>query len=185
MRGNHTGVGGFRDHPEHINRNGVPKGSFTFNATRYKAMNDRELEEVIEWDKLSRYHYLTGHMKTTAKTYGLYNPHNRLIGICATITMPRNNGTAMMRIHRIVIHPDYQGIGLGKRFVTIIAKLESKKHDVFIQTSNPAMKHALLHYSDWVLQRNGRKHRLTSTSTVAATTLRMGKTATFVMRKEQ
>lgn len=48
MRGNHTGVGGFRDHPEHINRNGVPKGSFTFNATRYKAMNDAELEEVIE-----------------------------------------------------------------------------------------------------------------------------------------
>ena len=48
MRGNHTGVGGFKDHPEHINRNGVPKGSFTFNATRYKAMNDAELEEVIE-----------------------------------------------------------------------------------------------------------------------------------------
>lgn len=47
MRGNHTGVGGFRDHPDHINRKGVPKGSFTFNATRYKAMNDVELEEVI------------------------------------------------------------------------------------------------------------------------------------------
>ena len=47
MRGNHTGVGGFRDHPEHINRSGVPKGSFTYNATRYKAMNDAELEEVI------------------------------------------------------------------------------------------------------------------------------------------
>lgn len=47
MRGNHTGVGGFRDHPENINRSGVPKGSFTFSATRYKAMNDHELEEVI------------------------------------------------------------------------------------------------------------------------------------------
>ena len=86
-----------------------------------------------------------------------------------------------MRIHRIVIHPDYQGIGLGKQFVTIIAKLESKKHDVFIQTSNPAMKHALLHYSDWVLSRNGRKSR----SNLMQGTRRIGKTATFVMRKEQ
>ena len=122
-------------------------------------------------------------MKTTAKTYGLYNPHNRLIGICATTIMPRINGTAMIRIHRIVIHPDYQGIGLGKQFVTIIAKLESKKHDVFIQTSNPAMKHALLHYSDWVLQRNGRTPKSRSNRMMA--TYRMGKTATFVMRKGQ
>ena len=88
-----------------------------------------------------------------------------------------------MRIHRIVIHPDYQGIGLGKQFVTIIAKLESKNHDVFIQTSNPAMKHALLHYSDWVLSRNGRTAE--THPTLMLGTHRIGKTATFVMRKEQ
>ena len=122
-------------------------------------------------------------MKTTAKTYGLYNPNNRLIGICATIIMPRNNGTAMTRIHRIVIHPDYQGIGLGKQFVTIIGKLESKTRDVFIQTSNPAMKHALLHYSDWVLSRNGRTPN--DQYNLMLGTRRIGKTATFVMRKER
>lgn len=87
----------------------------------------------------------------------------------------------MMRIHRIVIHPDYQGIGLGKRFVTIIGKLGSKTHDVFIQTSNPAMKHALLHYATWVLARNGRTAR--SRSNIMRDTHRQGKTATFVMRK--
>lgn len=97
--------------------------------------------------------------------------------------MPRNNGTAMMRIHRIVIHPDYQGIGLGKRFVTIIGKLESKKHDVFIQTSNPAMKHALLHYEGWVLSRNGRTANYQSN--LMRGTHRIGKTATFVMRKRK
>lgn len=89
----------------------------------------------------------------------------------------------MIRIHRIVIHPDYQGIGLGKQFVTIIGKLESKKHDVFIQTSNPAMKHALLHYSDWVLSRNGRTPN--SQLNRMLKTRRIGKTATFAMRKEQ
>ena len=89
----------------------------------------------------------------------------------------------MMRIHRIVIHPDYQGIGLGKRFVTIIGKLESKKGDVFIQTSNPAMKHALLHYEGWVLQRNGRTAH--SRTNIMSATNRRGKTATFVMRKEE
>lgn len=72
--------------------------------------------------------------------------------------MPRCNGTAMARIHRIVIHPDWQGIGLGRMLATTVAKHVSIQYDCFLQTSNPAMKHALLHYDDWKLIRNNINH---------------------------
>lgn len=77
--------------------------------------------------------------------------------------------------------------------VTTVAKHVSLQHDCFLQTSNPAMKHALLHYDNWKLTRNdinlfnrkyavelARKHKpdLSKTS-------RRVKTASFVIRKHQ
>lgn len=37
---------------------------------------------------------------------------------------------------------------------TTVVKHVSLKYDCFLQTSNPAIKHALLHYDDWKLIRN-------------------------------
>lgn len=41
---------------------------------------------------------------------------------------------------------------------TTVAKHVSLKYDCFLQTSNPSMKHALLHHDDWKLLRNNIKH---------------------------
>lgn len=99
----------------------------------------------------------------------------------------------MARIHRIVIHPDWQGIGLGRMLATTVAQYVSLKYDCFLQTSNPAMKHALLHYDDWTLARNNidlfykkhaveiaRKHKPNFNKTS-----RRVKTASFVIRKHE
>ena len=99
----------------------------------------------------------------------------------------------MARIHRIVIHPDWQGIGLGRMLATTVAKHVSLKYDCFLQTSNTAMKHALLHHDDWKLIRNNielfnknyaaecvRKHKPNFSKTS-----RRVKTASFVIRKHR
>jgi len=93
---------------------------------------------------------------------------------------PRSNGTACKRIHRLVINPDWQGIGLGKRFVTEVARIERKTHDVFLVSSNPAMKHALKGYDDWHCQRNSFSNNVGS----KIKSSRKVKTATFVMRRK-
>lgn len=136
------------------------------------------------WRNFSRYHYLTTSLNQSARCYGLYF-ENRQIGICATTFMPRSNGIAMKRIHRIVIHPDWQGIGLGKRFATLIAQHEAKTADCFLQTSSPAMKHALLHHENWELIRNSFTSGIGATSTRVAMmcSRRKVKTASFVIRK--
>lgn len=97
----------------------------------------------------------------------------------------------MARIHRIVIHPDWQGIGLGRMLATTVAKHVSLKYDCFLQTSNPAMKHALLHYDDWKLVRNNidifyKKHAVESVRNHKPNfnkAARCVKTASFVIRK--
>jgi hypothetical protein len=97
----------------------------------------------------------------------------------------------MTRIHRIVIHPDWQGIGLGRMLATTVAKHVSLKYDCFLQTSNTAMKHALLHHDDWKLIRNNislfsknyATKRVRAHKNDFSKMSRRVKTASFVIRK--
>lgn len=99
----------------------------------------------------------------------------------------------MARIHRIAIHPDWQGIGLGRMLATTVAHYVSLQYDCFLQTSNIAMKHALLHYDDWKLIRNNinlmdRKHaaeHARKTGNDLGKSSRRVKTASFVIRKHR
>lgn len=98
----------------------------------------------------------------------------------------------MARIHRIVIHPDWQGIGLGRMLATTVAKHMSRQYDCFLQTSNTAMKHAMLHYDDWKLIRNNinlmnRKHaaEYRKKGYYLGKASRRVKTASFVIRKHR
>ena len=76
---------------------------------------------------------------------------------------------------------------------TIVAKHVSLQYDCFLQTSNTAMKHALLHYDDWKLIRNNvnlmdRKHAVEYTRTHGknfAKSSRRVKTSSFVIRKHR
>lgn len=73
---------------------------------------------------------------------------------------------------------------------TTVAKHVSLQYDCFLQTSNTAMKHALLNHDDWKLVRNNtnimtRKHaaELAGTKHDLSKTSRRVKTASFVIRK--
>ena len=76
---------------------------------------------------------------------------------------------------------------------TTVAKHASQQYDCFLQTSNPAMKHALLHYDDWKLTRNNinlfdRKHAVELARKHKPNfikTSRSVKTASFVIRKRR
>ena len=54
-------------------------------------------------------------ISSSARNYGLYDK-NVLIGFCSVIHFPHPKNKMIKHIHRLVIHPDYQGIGLGKKF---------------------------------------------------------------------
>lgn len=61
------------------------------------------------------------------------------------------------RVHRLVVLPDYQGIGIGTKFIKEVAKIVySEGYELNLTTTTPALVGALKKDKDWVLARYGR-----------------------------
>ena len=85
--------------------------------------------------------------------YGLYDGDN-IIGFCAVLHQPHGKNAKLKRCSRLVILPDYQGIGLGTRFLNIVAEhYKQLGFDFRIVTSAKNMIHALNKSDRWVLTR--------------------------------
>ena len=62
------------------------------------------------------------------------------------------------RVHRLVVLPDYQGIGIGTRFIKEVAKIITDRgYELNLTTTTPALIHSLIKDNDWVLARYGRE----------------------------
>lgn len=62
------------------------------------------------------------------------------------------------KVHRLVILPDYQGIGLGKILLDYVAE-NTKDYPFAITTSNPALINTLKIDDNWICTRNTRNTR--------------------------
>ena len=62
------------------------------------------------------------------------------------------------RVHRLVVLPDYQGIGIGTAFIKEVAKIITKEgFELNLTTTTPALVGALKKDKDWILARFGRE----------------------------
>lgn len=61
----------------------------------------------------------------------------------------------MKRFHRLVIHPDYQGLGLGLKFLNMVRERYSEFR-VTVVASSPSLIHAFKKSPMWKLKRQGR-----------------------------
>lgn len=69
----------------------------------------------------------------------------------------------MKKVSRLVVLPDYQGIGLGTVLLNEVAKMYiSKGYRFTITTSNPALNHGLNKIKEWHLFYQGRQPRQTT-----------------------
>lgn len=60
------------------------------------------------------------------------------------------------RIHRFVVMPDYQGVGIGVRFINAVSGLVAAEgHNVNLTTTTPALVAALRKSAEWALVRKG------------------------------
>ena len=61
------------------------------------------------------------------------------------------------RIHRLVVLPDYQGVGIGTAFIRKVADMiDDEGFEVNLTTTTPALVGALKRDPHWVLARYGR-----------------------------
>lgn len=80
--------------------------------------------------------------------------------VCHTgiIQFPMQKGKK--RVHRLVVLPDYQGIGIGTRFIKMVAAEVTKRgYEVNLTTTTPSLVGALKRDPCWVLSRYGRAQK--------------------------
>ncbi len=61
------------------------------------------------------------------------------------------------RVHRLVVLPDYQGVGIGVRFINEVTKhYMDNGWNMNLTTTTPALVHALARSKEWALIRKSR-----------------------------
>jgi len=106
-----------------------------------------------EWKLFKEFHYLSSEHNNAAHKY-IAEIDGVPAAWCSVLHFPHPHVKNMKRIHRIVVRPDYQGIGLGVKFMSEIAKrYGATKHRVTLVTSAPSFIHGLQRNKDWIMTR--------------------------------
>ena len=133
-----------------------------------------------EWRKFRRYHYLNTDLSRSAKCFALYNDIGDSIAFLAYLHQMHPIIKNLKRVSRLVVLPDYQGIGIGTSFLETIAKhIIENGFEFDITTSAKNLILALHRKNQWVLKRVG---RLSPNSDPSKRQRCNVKTATFLFR---
>ena len=98
---------------------------------------------------------------------------------CSVLHFPHPKIKNMKRIHRIVVRPDYQGIGLGTKFMTEIAKIYQNKYRMTLVTSSPAFIQGLQKNKNWIMTRKPSRIAFVRENVLSGTSSSSRLTATF------
>jgi len=118
------------------------------------------------WTKFRKYHYLNTTLATATKSY-IAIINNEKIGFISIIKFVHPKVKNMYRVHRLVILPDYQGIGIGNKLLNFIAeKYYNEKFRFSIVTSTPALIFSLNKNNKWKCKRIGRSGKGSKKGTI-------------------
>jgi len=133
-----------------------------------------------EWRLFKDFHYLSSEHNNAAHKY-IAEIEGVPAAWCSVLHFPHPKVKNLKRIHRVVVRPDYQGIGLGTRLITQIArKYTDEKFRVSITTSTPSFIQGLQKNKYWVMVRKpSRVERTSKNGVLFGTTSNQRLTATF------
>lgn len=115
-----------------------------------------------EWKEFMDFHYLSHDHNKSAHKY-IAEIGGQPVAWCSVLHFPHPKAKNIKRLHRTVVKPDYQGIGLGYKFRCVIASMyKNDGYRVTTSTSSPALIHSMNRNNDWIMTR--KPSRVSSTS---------------------
>ena len=116
----------------------------SINLQIFKRNDKREV-----WNVFKQHHYLSEELNFACDMYVAYW-NDTLVGMCAVLPQPGVGDFYAYRITRLVILPDFQGLGIAKKFMSDIADLY-KYHNrtMFIRTSHIKLIKSLMKDKNW------------------------------------
>ena len=118
-------------------------------------------------------------MSNSAQCYGVYD-NEEIVAFIGVIHFPHHKNKKIKKVTRLVVLPDYQGIGLGVAFLNTIAEIY-KDYDFRITTSAKNLIHTLNNHKNWKMDNFGRSKMPPSLKKEMVKTFRGHvKTASFI-----
>ena len=103
----------------------------------------------------SKYHYLSYNHNNAANVF-VCMINDEIAGFISVLHFPHAKVKNMKKVHRLVVLPDYQGLGIGGKILNEIAKIYNKeKHRFTIVTSQPNLIHSLKKSKEWICKSFG------------------------------
>jgi ABC-type lipoprotein export system ATPase subunit/GNAT superfamily N-acetyltransferase len=91
------------------------------------------------WNLFKQHHYLTEDLLISSKNY-VFLWNDKPVAFIGIIPFPSGVIQNAFRISRVVVLPDYQGLGIGSKICDYISKLyKTDNKTIYIKTSNPAL----------------------------------------------
>jgi len=102
------------------------------------------------WNLFKQHHYLTDDLNKASINYVvLWN--DKPMAFFGILPFPGVGDEKTRRVSRMVILPDFQGLGLGKHLLNYISSLYfSNNNQMFIRTMNPALGISLSKDKNWI-----------------------------------
>lgn len=92
-------------------------------------------------------------LPSACRCFGVYDD-DKIIAFMGVLHQPHGVNKKIKRVCRLVVLPDYQGVGIATKFLKIIAEYYTKMgYDFSIVTSAKNLVYALNKSNDWILQR--------------------------------
>ena len=108
------------------------------------------------WKMFAKHHYLN-HTHNNAASVYIAIVNEQIAGFLSVLHLPHPKAKTIKKVHRLVIMPDYQGLGIGLKFLNEVGKFYKKnKWRYTIVTSAPSLINSLKKSSEWICKHYGR-----------------------------
>jgi len=97
----------------------------------------------------SKHHYLSHSHNDSANIF-IAIVNDLIVGFISVLHFPHPKVKNIKKVHRLVILPDYQGIGIGIKLLNEVGKIYLKQKNRFnIVTSSPSLINSLKNSNEW------------------------------------
>jgi len=106
------------------------------------------------WDLFVKYHYMSASLLVGSEQYVAF-VDGEPVAFCAITHLVHNTIFNGKRLHRLVVLPDYQGVGIGTRLLNFVAeRYYAAGYRMFARFSHPALVRSLEKDLRWRLVTN-------------------------------